>query len=87
MNRGRCRDVSHLRVGTVGESDIVLDENDRIVVLAGPLKGFDGYIKKYNSRRGRVWVDFLLGTERHRIPLSVRLVERDGRSDAEYLMG
>jgi transcriptional antiterminator NusG len=63
--------------GLVGVSSVTLDENARIVVLAGPLKGMDGYITKYDRRRGRVAVDFLLGSAHHTITMSVRVVAPD----------
>jgi hypothetical protein len=47
----------------------------------------DGYITKYNHRRGRVTVSFLIGTERKDLTLSVKLVQEDTRTDAEYLWG
>jgi transcriptional antiterminator NusG len=73
--------------GVIGESEVALDVNDRIRVLSGPLKGMDGYITKFNRRRGQVTVNFLLGTERHKISLSVKLVEEDTRSYEEILWG
>jgi hypothetical protein len=48
--------------------------------MSDPLKGEDGYIKKFNRRKGRVAVDFLLGTERHKIWLAVRLLENADNS-------
>jgi transcriptional antiterminator NusG len=64
--------------GIIRESMVTLDENGRIEVLSGPLKGEDGYITKFNRRLGRVAVDFLLGTERHELWLTVKVVEQEG---------
>lgn len=43
-------------------------------ILFSKLKGEDGWITKFNKRKGRVAVNILLGTERHKIWLIVRLV-------------
>ena len=60
---------------TIGESEAFLDESKRIVVLSGPLKGEEGRIAKFNRRKGRVAVEFLIGTERREIWLSVKLIK------------
>jgi transcriptional antiterminator NusG len=57
--------------GVIGESKIRLNEENRIEVIAGPLKGEEGKIVKYDRRRNRVAVEFLFGTKRHNIWLGV----------------
>ena len=59
----------------IGESEVRLDENDRIVVLSGPLKGEEGNIVKFNRRKSRVAVEFWVGAERFEIWLGVRVTE------------
>ena len=60
----------------IGESEVCLDEDNRIVVLSGPLKDMEGSIVKFNRRRERVAVEFQIDAERHEIWLGVRLVEK-----------
>jgi transcriptional antiterminator NusG len=59
----------------IGESEVCLDDDNRIVVLSGPLKGEEGNITRFNRRRGRVAVEFIVGTERHEIWLSVKVID------------
>jgi len=61
----------------IGASDVYLNEDNRIVVLSGPLKGEEGRITKFNRRRGRVAVEFVIGTRRQEVWLSVRLVGKE----------
>jgi transcriptional antiterminator NusG len=61
--------------GIIGESTATLDENEMLVVTSDPLKDEEGYITKYDRRKGRVLVSFLLGTERVELWLAVK-VER-----------
>jgi transcriptional antiterminator NusG len=58
----------------IGESEIRLDDDGRVVVLSGALKGEEGNIIKYNRRRGRVAVEFILGGKRFSIWFNVRMV-------------
>lgn len=56
---GRDLDYIQVLVGsgeTVGISKAKFDENDRIVILSGPLKGFKGNIIKVDRRKQRVTV-------------------------------
>jgi transcriptional antiterminator NusG len=62
--------------GVIGESKVQLNADDRIEVLSGPLKGFDGWIKRFNRRKGRVAIEILLGMERREIWLGVELVDK-----------
>jgi transcriptional antiterminator NusG len=61
--------------GVIGESTATLDDDGMLVVTSGPLKGEEGYITKYDRRKGRVLVSFLLGTERTELWLAIK-VER-----------
>jgi transcriptional antiterminator NusG len=59
--------------GVIGESSVCLNEENRIQVLTGPLKGEEGRIVKFDRRRNRVAVEFLFGTKKHEIWFGVRL--------------
>jgi transcriptional antiterminator NusG len=59
----------------IGVSEVEFGENSRIRVLAGPLKGLDGWIVKTDIRRGRVKVKFAWTNIRREIWLGVRAVE------------
>ena len=59
----------------IEESEVYLDEDNRIVVQSGPLKGEEGRIKRFNRRSRRVAVEFLIGAERREVWLSVRVVK------------
>lgn len=61
--------------GVIGSSDIFI-ENDRIIVTNGPLKHYDGFIKKINRRRGRATVMFMFKGETHYIDLSVNFIDK-----------
>jgi len=64
--------------GVIGESEVTLNGDGRAVVLSGPLKGEEGHITKFDRRKGRVRIAFLIGNERHEIWLAVRLAKRKG---------
>lgn len=75
------RDVSLLRhFISFGEyadtSKVTFDENDRIVVLEGPLKGLEGHIAKVNRRKGRAKVLLDMYGEQFPIDLGFEIVER-----------
>lgn len=75
------RDVSLLRhFISFGEyadtSKVTFDENDRIVVLEGPLKGLEGHIVKVNRRKGRAKVLLDMYGEQFPIDLGFEVVER-----------
>lgn len=61
--------------GVIGSSDIFLD-NDRVIVTKGPLKNYDGFIKKVDRRKHRAKVLFLFNGEKHFIELSVNFLEK-----------
>lgn len=84
------RDISLLkRFISLGEyadiSKVTFDENDRIVVLEGPLKGLEGQIVKVNRRKGRAKVLLDMYGEAFPIDLGFEVVERikGGGDDAD----
>jgi transcriptional antiterminator NusG len=68
-------------------SKVTFDENDRIVVLEGPLKGLEGRIAKVNRRKGRAKVLFDFYDTSYPVDLGFEVVERvksgGGTGDAE----
>ena len=68
-------------------SKVTFNENDRIVVLSGPLKGLEGQIVKVNRRKGRAKVKLDLCETGFLIDLGFETVERvvskggDGHED------
>jgi transcription termination/antitermination protein NusG len=66
-----------LGFGEVAErSKVIFDENDRIVVLAGPLKGLEGSIVKVDKRKGRAKLRLTLCEEKFLIDLGFEAIER-----------
>jgi transcriptional antiterminator NusG len=57
-------------------SKVSFDENDRIVVLEGPLKGLEGKIVKVDRRRGRAKVALSIYDTGYLIDFSFEAVER-----------
>jgi len=57
-------------------SKVTFDENDRIVVLEGPLKGLEGQIVKVNRRKGRAKILLDIYGEAFPIDLGFEVVER-----------
>jgi transcription termination/antitermination protein NusG len=68
-------------------SKVTFDENDRIVILEGPLKGLEGQIIKVNRRKGRAKVLLDMYGEAFPIDLGFEVVERvkggSGAADEE----
>ncbi len=62
----------------IGPSLVRFDENERIVVIEGPLKGIEGCIIKVDRRkqRAKIQVDFAGGS--HTMDLSFEDIERKG---------
>lgn len=52
------------------------DENDRIVILDGPLKGLEGSISKVNKRKGRVTIVLDLYRDSFPITLGVEFISK-----------
>ncbi|MDR2421696.1 MAG: antiterminator LoaP [Oscillospiraceae bacterium] len=61
--------------GVIVMSEVEYDKDNRIRVLAGPLKGQEGRITKVDRRKGRVKVKFALANIRREIWLGVRVVD------------
>jgi transcription termination/antitermination protein NusG len=57
-------------------SKVIFDENDRIVVVEGPLKGLEGRIVKVNRRKGRARITIDIYDSSHVIDLGFEVVER-----------
>jgi transcriptional antiterminator NusG len=66
-------------------SKVTFDENDRIVVLEGPLKGLEGLIVKVNRRKGRAKVALDMCNAGFLIDLGFTAVERvkDGGGESD----
>ena len=61
-------------------SKVTFDENDRIVVLEGPLSGLEGRIVKVNRRKGRAKVVFDFYDTEYPVDLGFEVVERVKKS-------
>jgi transcriptional antiterminator NusG len=59
-----------------GISTVEFDENSRIMVLDGPMKGFEGRIIKVDKRKGRARVRLDLYSESHWIDLAFEVMAR-----------
>jgi len=54
----------------IGSSLVRFDENDRVVVIEGPLKGFEGSIIKVDKRKQRAKIRVDFGGTAHTMDLS-----------------
>jgi transcriptional antiterminator NusG len=64
------------KVGAVaGRSKVYFDENSRIAVLEGPLKGLEGRIIKVDKRKGRAKISLDLCNDSFSIDLSFEVIE------------
>ena len=54
----------------IGSSLVKFDENDRIVVVEGPLKGIEGNIIKVDRRKQRAKIRVAFGGSSHTMDLS-----------------
>lgn len=64
------------KIGPVaGKSQVYFDENSRIVVIDGPLKGLEGNIIKVDKRRGRAKIKLDLYHESFAIDLAFEYME------------
>ncbi len=75
------KDISLLRhfisFGEIADtSTVTFDENDRIVVLEGPLKGLEGLIERVNKRKGRAKVRLDMCNSSFHIDLGFEAIER-----------
>jgi transcriptional antiterminator NusG len=60
-------------------SKVVFDENERIVVVEGPLKGLEGSIVKINKRKGRAKVSLDMCESSFLIDLSFEILDRSSK--------
>jgi transcription termination/antitermination protein NusG len=60
-------------------SKVVFDENERIVVIEGPLKGLEGSIIKINKRKGRAKVSLDMCESSFLIDLSFEILDRSAK--------
>jgi len=64
------------RTGQIaGSSKVYFDENSRIVVLEGPLKGLEGKIIKVDKRKGRAKISLDLYSDSFSIDLAFEVIE------------
>ncbi|GMO30221.1 MAG: antiterminator LoaP [Termitinemataceae bacterium] len=59
----------------IGISKVTFDENDKIVVLSGVMKGMEGSIVKVNKRKRRAQIKLLLCEETFTIDLSFEVIQ------------
>ena len=64
-------------------SKVAFDENDRIVVMEGPLKGLEGLIVKVDRRKGRAKVRLDMCRNSFLIDLAFSVVDRAGKGQTE----
>jgi len=64
-------------------SRVTFDENDRIVVMEGPLKGLEGLIVKVDRRKGRAKVRLDMCRNSFLIDLAFSVVDRAGKGQAK----
>ena len=63
------------KIGPIAvQSKVIFDENSRIVVLEGPLKGFEGKIIRVDKRKGRARIKLDLYEESHWVDLSFEVM-------------
>ncbi len=69
--------------GVIRSSDIIVD-NNKIIVVNGPLMNYDGYIKKVDRRKHRVKLVFIFNGVMHDVDLTVNFIkEYDGNRGKE----
>ena len=62
----------------IGQSLVRFDENDRIVVVEGPLKGLEGSIIKVDKRKQRAKIQVNFGGTVHTMDLSFEDISKTG---------
>lgn len=76
---GRDRDIllHFIGFGEIAEkSKVYFDENDRIVILEGPLKGLEGFIIKVDKRKRRAKIRLAFCNQDFPIDLGFEAMER-----------
>ena len=61
----------------IGPSLVCFDENDRILVIEGPLKGFEGCIIKVDRRKQRAKIHIDFAGVAHTMDLSFEDIEKN----------
>lgn len=64
-------------------SKVYFDEDDRIVVLEGPLKGLEGRIIKVNKRKGRVKIVLDMCGSAFTLDLGFEIIERQKKGSGD----
>ena len=64
----------------VGHSKVYFDDNDRIVVVEGPLQGLEGNIIKVDRRRKRAKIELEFENNKVRCDLSFDLISQGGKN-------
>ncbi len=80
--QGRDLDIlkHFISFGNVADFSVAtFDENDRIVIVEGPLKGLEGYITKVNKRKGRATVCLDMYQDSFRIDLGFTMLDPTGK--------
>ena len=63
----------------IGSSLVRFDDNDRIIVIEGPLKGFEGNIIKVDKRKHRAKIQVDFGGTSHTMDLSFEVISKTNR--------
>jgi transcriptional antiterminator NusG len=75
---------SLLQLGeVVKKSTITFDENNRISIIEGPLKGLEGCIVKIDRRKGRAKVRLDLYDQSHLVDLGFKALEKADKRDRD----
>ncbi len=61
---------------TIDKSLVTFDENQRIKVISGPLKGIEGLIVKVNKRKGRAKVRIQMETSSFLVDLPFEIINK-----------
>lgn len=70
---------------TIESSRVIFDENDRIIVKEGPMKGLEGLISKVDRRKKRARIQVELAQTPIIFDLSFDVIEKGGENNATNL--
>jgi len=70
---------------TIESSRVIFDENDRIIVKEGPMKGLEGLISKVDRRKKRARIQVELAQTPIVFDLSFDVIEKGGENNAAEL--
>jgi transcriptional antiterminator NusG len=69
--------VHFISFGEIADKSVVsFDENDRIIVLSGPMKNLEGHIVKVDKRKGRAKIRLTLCGDKFLIDLGFEVMEK-----------